>query len=102
MAAEKTIPDLPYSKVVLKLCKQISITTSVEDRAQLMLQLASKFHMDNDPTDAHLTDQYHEYFDDYERARLEFQQTALRLARLAITEVEGALNGLDMPEVKSN
>ena len=61
-----------------------------------MLQLAHQFHAGHNITDATLNDSYHAFFEDYERARLDFQQTALRLARLALTEIEEVLSGDDV------
>jgi len=80
----------PYSKATLHLCRQIDGAKSREERAQLLLQLASRFHQEHDPTDAELNDQYHSFFEEYEHARMAFQQAAFRLARLALSEVNGA------------
>jgi hypothetical protein len=92
MTEDKNQPPVasPYSKATLHLCRQIEEAKSKEERAQLMLQLASRYHLEHDPTDADLNDQYHSFFEEYEHARMAFQQSAFRLARLAMSEVQGA------------
>lgn len=89
-AKNPSLTPAPYSKATLHLCRQIEEAKSKEERAQLMLQLAARFHQEHDPTDAELNDHYHSFFEEYEHARMSFQQAAFRLARLAMSEVQGA------------
>jgi len=84
------LPTSPYSKATLRLCRQIEEAKTKEDKVQLMLQLAARYQAEHDPTDAGLNDTFHDFFEEYERARLLFQQAAFRLARLAMSEVQGA------------
>jgi len=86
----------PYPKAILHLCQRIQSAETPEERAQLMMQLASSFHQVHDLTDAKLNDDYHDFFEEYERARLKFRQAAMRLARLAMSEVEEACDVNDV------
>jgi hypothetical protein len=86
----------PYSKAVLHLCQRIQSAESTPERTELMLQLAGHFHRDHDTTDAQLNDDYHDFFEEYERARLKYQQAAMRLARLAMSEVKEACDRNEM------
>lgn len=86
----------PYSKAVLRLCQRIKDCKSREERTQLMVQLAKRFHQEHDATDTILNDQYHDFFEEYERAQLQFQQAALRLARLALSEVDETFDANDL------
>jgi hypothetical protein len=85
-----------YSNAVLHLCQRIKDAKTPGERAELMLQLANRFYKEHDPTDAKLNDDYHEFFEDYEQARMNFQQAALRLARLAMSEVDEAFETSDV------
>ena len=74
----------PISPEVLRLYQKIRRVRSQDERKRLMLELAAAFVADHDPTDDTATDTFHAYMEDYEEARLRFQQAALRVARLAL------------------
>lgn len=76
--------ELPVSPRVLALYKQIRQTQSKAERAQLMMELAAIFAAEHDPTDDTATDDFHGYLEEYEQAKLRFQQAGLRVARLAM------------------
>jgi hypothetical protein len=85
MADEKP----PYSDTLLRLVSQIQEAKTHDERANLMMNLASQFLNEHDFTDAELEDVYHNYFEEYQEARLRFQQAALRVGRLALHEIQG-------------
>jgi len=84
----KSPPTAPYSSAFLRLYVKVRQAKTREERGNLMTALASQFHREHDITDEKLNDGYHDYFEEFEEARLKFQQAAIRLARLAMHEVE--------------
>lgn len=78
----------PFSRAVLMLVRQVQRAKTREERIEAMMALAAQFADDHDETDETATDDYHEYIDEYLRVRLQFQQTAMRLARLAVDLVQ--------------
>jgi hypothetical protein len=94
----------PYSDAILRLVSQIKEAKTSEERANMMMVLASQFTNEHDATDAGLDEIYHEFFEEYQEARLRFQQAAIRLGRLAMHEVQGYFdeNNLPLPIPKSN
>jgi len=77
-----------YSPAFLRLYAKVKQAKTPEERGNLMVALATQFNREHDVTDPVLNDGYHDYFEEFARARLKFQQTAVRLARLAMHEVE--------------
>lgn len=87
MPEDKPPPPSPYSPVIQDLVAKASEATG-PDRANLMMTLAAQFHQEHDLMDEGLDEVYHSYFEEYSKSRMEFHQAAIRLARLAIHEVE--------------
>jgi hypothetical protein len=91
----------PYSDTLLRLVAQIQEAKTLDDRANLMMSLAAQFLNEHDFTEAELEDGYHAYFEEYQEARLHFQQAAIRVGRLALHEIEGYCdqNSITLPRV---
>ena len=87
----------PYSDAILRFVAQIKEAGSPEERANLMMGLASQFASEHDLTDSGLDDNYHSFFDEYQECRMHFQQAALRLGRLALHEVQGYFDANNLP-----
>ena len=97
MADDPKPAKSPFSDKTLQIVTRIHEATSPEERSNLFMALAAQFQQDHDLTDAGVDDMYHEYFEDYQRCRLEFQQAALRLGRLALNEVESVHKANHIP-----
>jgi len=92
MSDEKKPPSdekPPYSDTLLRLVSQIQEAKTHDEKANLMMSLAAQFLSEHDFTDAELEDTYHAYFEEYQDARLRFQQAAIRVGRLALHEIQG-------------
>lgn len=85
---ESPVPMAPYSPALLRLYVKVQQAKTREERSCLMAALAALFFREHDITDAVLNDGYHDYFEEYDRTRLKFQQAAVRLARLAVHEID--------------
>ena len=96
MPEDKEPPASPYSPTIQNLVARAS-EASGADRVNLMMALAAQFHQEHDLTDEGLDEVYHSYFEDYSEARMKFHQAAIRLARLAIHEVEKFHDDNDIP-----
>ncbi len=109
--------ELPFSIEVLALYRRVEQATSKKERIQHMLEFAAVFaNQEHDPSDASATDSYHMYFEEYAKAKLEFEQKALRIGRLAadcITqylashpgtteEVDDVLASAQLPDSQNN
>lgn len=81
-------PKSTYSPAFLRLFVKVKQAETREQRGNLMTALATQFCREHDITDPKLNDGYHDYFEEFERTRLKFQQAAIRLARLAMHEIE--------------
>lgn len=77
----------PYSEEVLRLFQQTTSAKTTNEKQVKMLALAAQFAKDGDPLDESLIDEYHEYFEEYERTAVAHKQSSLRLARLAMQVV---------------
>lgn len=80
--------DLPWSKETLALVHKIQQAKTKEERGNLMVTLANRVVAENDPTDESATDDYHAVIEEFEQARLRYQQAALRVARLTVDLVQ--------------
>jgi len=91
----------PYSNMILSLVARIREANSSEERANLMMNLAAQFTHEHDPTDEMLDEELHEYIEEYQQARMRFQQAAMLVGRLAMNEVQGyfAENNVPLPTV---
>lgn len=98
MAEDKPTPTKsPFSEKMLRIVAKVRETESPEERANLLMALAAVFAQEHDPTDEDVDDMYHNFFEEYQRSRLEFQQAAIRLGRLAMSEVSMHLQKHDIP-----
>jgi len=82
---------IPFSKALLDVYHRVKNAKTLEERSRLMAHLAALFHSEHDSTNHKCDEASHEVFEDYEQARMNFHQMTLRLARLALNEVEEAL-----------
>lgn len=86
--ADDEVLTLPFPDRVLSIYRQLSETTDPNERYMLSRELAEIFAEDHDPTDPELTDGYHQYFEEFDQAKLEYDQAALKVARLAFQVIE--------------
>jgi hypothetical protein len=84
------IQKLPFSERLLELYEQFQ-TSDRAGRLKLARSIAEAFMGDHDKTDHQATDDYHEYFEAYEEARLKYEQASLRVTRLVVHVIEGYL-----------
>lgn len=80
--------DPTISDEVLRLYHQATSAKSREQRTEALLELAKVFADEHDLTDITATDDWHSYIEEYIQAKLAFEQTALRLGRLAVNTLE--------------
>lgn len=76
-------PEHPFSNETLVLYQRLQRCTSKEERTGLMLELAAQFVGEHDPSDSTATDDYHKYFEEYDKARMAYTQAAMKIGRLA-------------------
>jgi len=86
--AQKIDEDLPWTEGTLALVHKIQQAKTKEERGNLMVALANRIATENDSTDETATDDYHDVIDDFCQARLRYQQSALRVARLTVDLVQ--------------
>jgi len=67
----------------------------------LMLTLAAQFDLEHSLLDDGYNENYHSYFEEYEEARMHFQHTALRLARLALSVIDDEVPNTSPPPPKN-
>lgn len=94
-------PKSPYSEVLLRLVSQIQEAKSPDEKANLMMALASQFLNEHDFTNYELDDNYHAYFEEYQQSRIQFQQAAIRVGRLALHEIQGYCDQNNIPISRS-
>ena len=81
----KKVPEPPpFSDAVMQLYRQVREATTKDERMNAILALASRFAQEHDPSDHECSDDYHDYFEQYEKARIEFRQKGMQLGRLAV------------------
>lgn len=68
-----------------------------KQRRAAMMALAEMFAGTHDPTDYTATDDWHAYIEEYEEARLRFNQAGMRLGRL-LTHILDAHFGEEPPQ----
>ncbi len=76
-------PAAAFSPELMDLYRRLQ-NARKEERAALQHDLAKVFAAEHDLTDANLGDDYHLYFEDYAKARADFERESLRVSRLAI------------------
>lgn len=76
--------DVPFSDNLLRLYSEFVDTKSRERREELSLEIAALFAAERDATDISGSEEYHEFFEAYEQAQLDFKIKSLKLARVAV------------------
>ncbi len=84
--------DLPFSIDLLELYQAFQEAPNREARADLTRQIAATFAQERDTTDGTATEEYHEFFENYERSALSFEQQSDKLSRLAINLISSYLS----------
>jgi len=98
---DETCPDCGtdhpqgVSEDLLRLFKRFKEADNHLDRVSLATEIAEVALMEHDFTDPNLTDEYHRYYEDFQRARDEYERSSLKLARLNVGVIESYLQGLD-------
>lgn len=85
------LEDLPFSIVLLELYQEFQQAPSQEIRNEIAKQIAATFASERDNTDSDASEEYHEFFESYEKAALRYDQQASRLSRLALNLISGYL-----------
>lgn len=80
--APSGLDDFPFSDNVLRLYRQARDASTKEERTAAMMELARLFAVEHDLTDFTATDDWHIYIEEFEKAKLAFEQAGLRLSRL--------------------
>jgi hypothetical protein len=88
----------PVSERMLGLFKQFKAAHSAEDRLALTEKIAEVFLEEHDFSDAYVSDLYHQYFEEFQKVKVEYAQGAARLSRLAIHVTETYLATTEMSE----
>lgn len=88
--------NLPFPHRLISLYRQFEEATDQEDRYMLAREIAEVFSEDHDPTDYELNDSYHEYFEEFDKAKLAYDQAALKVARVATQVVKHHLLANDL------
>jgi hypothetical protein len=83
--------DIPFSSEILELYQAFTQATDRETKTAISLQMASVFAADHDNLDPSATEEYHEFFEAFEKAILAYEHQAHKLARLAVNLVSSYL-----------
>lgn len=95
-ADEDQVLHLPFPPRLVSLYRQLEESTDPEERYMLSREMAEIFSADHDPTDHQLTDSYHEYFEEFDKAKLAYDQAALKVARVATQVIDQYLVSKNM------
>jgi hypothetical protein len=79
-------------KHLADLYQLIEMTEDPTARLNHLMDLASKFAANHDLLDHEMIEEIHELVEVYERSRLDYRQTAVRLGRLAMTIIQSAID----------
>jgi hypothetical protein len=83
--------EIPFSIELLELYQAFLQAPTREARTDLTRQIASIFASERDSTDASASEEYHEFFESYEKAALKFEQQSDRMTRLAVNLISNYL-----------
>jgi hypothetical protein len=83
-----TTEPFPFSEAVMALYRKVQTATTKETRLNATMELAAQFAMEHDSSDHELSDDYHGYFEQFEKARVEFRQQSVKLGRLTVDLIE--------------
>ena len=87
----KEVCELPISPEVLQLFVKFHRARSAEERLNVCAQIAEQFSIEYDPTAQDATEDWHHFFEEYDRASLALEQATNKLSRLAIHYVTSEL-----------
>jgi hypothetical protein len=88
MSQERCPRCAPFSPEVLALYKRFQGSADPDERGELLLQLASKFVDDYDPSDDGFMESFHSIVDSYHQNFLSYNQSGLRLGRVLLHIIE--------------
>lgn len=74
----------PFSTDLLKLYQEFMQAPSKEVRDSLAKRIAATFASERDSSDCSASEDYHEFFENYEMALLNYEQQSNKLSRLAV------------------
>lgn len=79
--------NTPFSTALLELFQAFNQARTIDERRDLSKQIAAMYASERDITDWEASEEYHEFFEAYERAALAYEQQADKLSRLAINMI---------------
>lgn len=88
---ENETPESFFSEDLVDCFQRIQRTRSKGEKVQLMMEFAETFAAEYDSADHTANENYHEFIEQFERARLEFQQASMKLARMGVDFMESVL-----------
>jgi hypothetical protein len=100
--------DFPFSTQLLELYQAFTHAPNAEARIDLAKRIAVTFAAERDATDISASEEYHEFFENFEAAVLKYEQQSSKLARLAVNLIGSYLAQHDaqvedfIPTVSSN
>lgn len=80
--------DELFSANLLNHFRRIQTAATKEERTQLMLEFADSFAIEHDESDYSANDNFHQYIEEYETAKLAYMQSAMRLARMGMDLID--------------
>jgi hypothetical protein len=83
--------DLPFSIELLELYQAFNNAPNAAARNDLAKRIAVTFAAERDSTDVSASEEYHEFFEDFEAAVLKYEQQSSKLARLAVNLISSYL-----------
>jgi hypothetical protein len=86
---------LAFSQELVDYYHEVLALKDPEELRSGIIELASMFAAEYDSTDPEYEETFHAYFDEYERARLAFEQQSMKLGRLALLVVKGCTEPKD-------
>lgn len=82
---------------------RVARAQTIEEKTLRTIQLAECFAAEHDATDHTITDDCHAYTEAFEAAKMQYQQTAVKLGRLALHCIEFSIGiGKDPVEETPN
>ena len=91
------VHEYPFSPEVMDQYLSFTHAATAEKRTVAAMQLAESFYDNHDLTDMNASEGYHDFFEKYEQARLDYQQASLKLSRLAVRIIEEYHKQHDFP-----
>jgi hypothetical protein len=85
---ENKTSKLVISKTLLRLRQGLKAASTKKEKVGMMLSIATQFNREHDIFNGDFNEGYHAHFEEFEQARIVFQQAAMRLARLAVSVID--------------